>query len=100
MIRAFYRRFRELCGESAGNKIQAIVQIGSAEALEKELDQVSRKSENLAEKLDDTAEIDYIRVDEEDYTMSNTLRGWKTELLNRRQELLKDEKLKQKQEKR
>ena len=64
------------------------------------MDQVSRKSENLAEKLDDTAEIDYIRVDEEDYTKSNTLRGWKTELLNRRLELLKDEKLKQKQEKR
>ena len=40
MIRAFKRRFRDLVGELAGNRIQAIIQIGSAEALDKELDQV------------------------------------------------------------
>ena len=73
--------------------------MGSVEALEKELDPVSRKCENIAEKLDDTAEIDYIRVDEQDYDVSNALRRWKSALLNRRQELLKDEKLKEKKEK-
>ena len=99
MIRTFKRRFRDLCGELGGNKIEAIVQVGSAEALEKGLDQVSRKCENLSEKLDDTAEIDQTRVDEQDYDVSNSLRRWRTALLNRKQELLKDEKLKEKREK-
>ena len=57
------RRFCDLCGELSGIKILAIVQVGSAEALEKELDQVLRKCENLAQKVNNTAEIDYIRVD-------------------------------------
>ena len=74
MIRVFKRRFRELCAKLGGNKIQAIVQIGSAKALEKELVQVSRKSDLLAEKLDDTSEIDVIMVDDQDYTVSNVLR--------------------------
>ena len=63
------------------------------------MDQVSRKCENLSEKLDDTAEIDQTRVDEQDYDVSNSLRRWRTALLNRKQELLKDEKLKEKKEK-
>ena len=65
LIRVFKQRFRELCGELGGSKIQAIVQIGSAEALEKELKQVARKDDLLAEKLDDTAEIDVIMVVEQ-----------------------------------
>ena len=69
------------------------------ETLEKELDQVSRKSDLLAEKLDDTTEIYVIMVDDQEYIVSNALRRWRTALLNRRQELLKDEKTKEKQEK-
>ena len=90
LIRAFKKRFRELCAELGGNKIQAIVQIGNVEALEKELDQVSRKSDLLAEKLNDTAEVNIIFVDEQEYNVSNALRRWRTALLNRRQELLKN----------
>ena len=65
------------------------------EALEK----VSRKSDLLAEKMDDTAEVDVIVVDEQEYSVSNALRRWRTALLNRRQELMKDEEIKKKQEK-
>ena len=68
-------RFRELCAELSGNKIQAIAQIRSVEALEKELDQVSRKSDLLGEKLDDTAEVDAIVVDDQEYNISNVLGG-------------------------
>ena len=35
LIGVFKRRFRELSAELGGNKIQAIVQMGSVEALEK-----------------------------------------------------------------
>ena len=47
MKRAFEKRFREICGQLSGNKIQAIVQIGTVEASEKELDQVLKKSDLL-----------------------------------------------------
>ena len=60
------------------------------EALEKELDQVSRKSDLLAEKLDDTAEVDVIVFADEEHIVSNSLRRWRTALLNKRQELMKD----------
>ena len=75
--------------------LNIIIQVGSIEALEKELDQVSRKCENLAERLDDTTEIDNIRVDNQEYDVSNAIRRWRTGLLNRRQELL-EVKLKEK----
>ena len=88
--RVFKRRSRELCAELGGNRIQAIVQIVSVETLEKELDQVSRKSDLLAEKLDDTTEIDVIIADDQEYNVYNALR---------RQEMLKDVMMKEKQEK-
>ena len=69
------------------------------EALEKELDQVSRKSDLLAEKLDDTAEVDVIVFADEEHNVSNSLRRWRTALLNKRQELMKDERTKEKAEK-
>ena len=53
----------------------------------------------LGEKLNDTDEIDRIRVDEEDYDVSSTLRRRRTALLNCRKELIKEDKLKEKQEK-
>ena len=64
------------------------------EALEKELDQISRKSDFLIDKLDDTAEVDFIVVD-----VSNSLRRWRTDLIKWRQELIRAEKTKEKQEK-
>ena len=54
MITAFKRRFIDIAGELGGNKIQALIQLGSIEALEKDIDQLARKYENLVEKLDDT----------------------------------------------
>ena len=96
LIRVFKRKFRELCAELGGNKIQAMVQIGSVEALEKELDQVSRKSDLLAEKLDDTTEIDVIVADAQEYNVSNALRRMRAALFKRRQALLKDKKMKEK----
>jgi len=98
LTRVFKRKFRELCTELGWNKIQDIVQIGSVEALEKELDQVSRKSDLLAEKLDDTTEIDVIVADDQEYNVSNALRRWRAALLKRRQALLKDKKMKKKLE--
>ena len=76
-----------------------MVQIGSAEALEKVLGQVSRKSDLLADKLDDTTEIDFIVAHDQECNVSDALRRWRTALLNRRQEFLKIEKIKEKQEK-
>ena len=56
MIRAFERRFADIAGELGGNKIQALLQLGSLESMEKEIDQLARKYENLVEMLDYTAE--------------------------------------------
>ena len=63
--RAFKKKFRELCGELSGNKILGLVQIGSVEALEKELEQVLRKSDLLAEKLDDKEDVNYVVFEDE-----------------------------------
>ena len=64
--------------------------------MERELDQVSRKSDHLAEKLDNTAEVDVIVFDDEEYNVSNSLRKLRTALLNKRQELMRDERIKEK----
>ena len=56
MIRAFERRFVDIAGELGGNKIQALLHLGSIESMEKEIDQLGRKYENLVEMLDYTAE--------------------------------------------
>ena len=99
MIRAFERRFHDLAGELGGNKIQALIQLGSIEALEKEIDQIAKKHENLAVKLDNTRDIDYIRVDYQEYNVPTIIRRWKTGLLNRKQEIIKEDKLKDKKDK-
>ena len=64
--------------------------------MERELDQVSRKRDHLAEKLDNTAEVDVIVFDDEEYNASNSLRKLRTTLLNKRQELMRDERIKEK----
>ena len=69
------------------------------EALEKEIDQISKKYENLAEKLDDTRDIDYINVDDQEYNVPTIIRRWRTGLLNRKQEIIKEDKLKEKRDK-
>ena len=71
--RAFKKKFRELCGELFGNKIQALVQIGSVKVLEKELVLVLRKSDLLAEKLDDTEDVDFVFYEDKEYEVSTTL---------------------------
>ena len=73
--------------------------MGSIEALEKKLDQISRKYENLAGKLDDTRDIDYIRVDDQEYNVPTIIRRWRTGLLNRKQEIIKEDKLIEKRDK-
>ena len=69
MIRVFERRFVDVAGELGGNKIQALLQLGSIESMEKEIDQLARKYENLVEKLDDTTEVDYITVEAQQYNV-------------------------------
>ena len=98
-IRAFERRFIDLVGELGGNKIQAIVQTGSVESMEKEIDQLAKKYEILADKLEDTTEIDYITVEDQEYNVPTVIRRWRTGLLNRKQELLKEERLREKKDK-
>ena len=63
--RAFKKKFRDLCGELSGNRILGLVQIGSVEALEKELELVLRKSDLLAEKLDDKEDVNYVVFEDE-----------------------------------
>ena len=41
--RSFKKKFRDLCNMQAGNKIQALPQLGSVEVLEKELEKVFKK---------------------------------------------------------
>ena len=98
-IRAFERRFIDLVGELGGNKIQPIVQIGSVESMEKEIDQLAKKYEILADKLEDTTEIDYITVEDQEYNVPTVIRRWRTGLLNRKQEIIKEEKLREKKDK-
>ena len=98
MIRTFERRFVDVAGELGGNKIQALLQLGSIESMEKEIDQLARKYENLVEKLDDTTEINYITVEDQEYKVPTIIRRWRTGLLNQKQELMKEEKLREKKD--
>ena len=77
-----------------GNKI--LTQIGSVEAFENELDQVMRKNYLIGEKCEDTEDVEYIEYELE---VSTTLRNWRSVLLNRRQELMKEEHTREKVEK-
>ena len=81
-IRAFERRFVDVAGELGGNKIQALLQLGSIESMEKEIDQLARKYENLVAELDDTTEVDYITVEDQEYNVPTIIRRWMTGLLN------------------
>merc|ERR1711915_212138 len=74
VIRAFERRFADIAGELGGNKIQALLRLGSLESMEKEIDQLARKYENLVEKLDDTTEMDYITVEDQEYNVPTIIR--------------------------
>ena len=88
MIRAFERRFVDVAGELGGNKIQALLQLGSIESMEKEIDQLARKCENLVDKLDDTTEVDYITVEDQEYNVPTIIRRWRTGLLYRKQKII------------
>ena len=99
MIRAFERRFVDVAEELEGNKIKALLQLGSIESMEKEIDQLAIKYENLVEKLDDTTEVDYITVEDQEYNVPTIIRRWRTGLLNRKQEIIKEDKLKEKKDK-
>ena len=64
----------ELCDVLSDNKIQAIRQIGSVEALEKELEQVAKKNDVLGEKCEETDDVDFIVYEDQEYEVSTTLR--------------------------
>ena len=53
------------------------------EALEKELELVLRKSDLLAEKLDDKEDVNYVVFEDGENEVSTTLRSWRTVLLNK-----------------
>ena len=42
--------------------------------MEKEIDQLARKYENLVDKLDDTTEVDYITVEDQEYNVPTITR--------------------------
>ena len=72
--RAFKKKICELCDVLSGNKIQVIMQIGSVEALEKELEQVVKKNDVLGEKCEETEDVDFILYEDQEYEVSTTLR--------------------------
>ena len=76
-----------------------MLQLGGIEALEKEIDQLAREYKNLAEKLEDTREVDYITVEDQEYNVPTIIRRSRTGLLNRQQEIIKEDKLKEKKDK-
>ena len=83
------KKFREFADNLSGNKIQALIQMGNLEVLEKELDQLVNKNDSLGEKCSDVEDVEYIQHGVNDLEVSSTLRNWRSNLLNRKQELLK-----------
>ena len=67
--------------------------------LEKELDTIVRKFDYLGEKCVDTEDVESIKHNTEDLEVNSVLRRWRASLLNQKQEILKEEKKKEKQEK-
>ena len=67
--------------------------------MEKEIDQLARKYENLVEELDDTKEVDYITVKDQEYNVPTIIRRWRTGLLNQKQEIIKEDQRKEKKDK-